>query len=73
MTQKSPSLGKDNCVSIQGHIFPVVLDENGIPHHYATECANCGFNIAELKNSWGPCPHPPSDRLASHKPFADIN
>ena len=61
MTQKSPSPGKDNCVSIQGHCFPIVLDEKGIPHHYTSECANCGLHIANLRNDRSPCPKVPVD------------
>ena len=56
----SDSLTPDpgNSVSIRGHIFPIVLDDNGIPHHYATECANCGCNIAGLRDSLESCPNP---------------
>ena len=38
-----------------GHIFPVVLDDQGIPHHYATECNHCGEHIVNVQWDREPC------------------
>jgi len=47
----------------QGHCFPVVLDEKGVPSYYQTTCAYCGEHIANLWRELKPCQKTPTHHI----------
>lgn len=51
----APDRSAPNAYWLLGHCFPVVLDENGCPHYYATNCAYCGVHIADLRDKRQVC------------------